>query len=57
MLEMDSMTLKTIINFWYSAKIKITTDNVQNLLKAARQYSLTDIEKFCFVFSEAKRIE
>lgn len=48
--NIDGPTLKAIVNFCYSGKIKITGDNIERLVSAASFMNLMLIEKKCEQF-------
>ena len=49
-LKMDPATLKLVVDYIYSAKIKITVDNVQNLVESSDLLLFDDLSAACDKF-------
>lgn len=48
--DINGGTLRILIDFCYSGKIKIDEGNIENILSAASRYEFVEIEKQCSVF-------
>lgn len=51
-VEIDSIILGILVDFCYSGEVKITSNNVEVLLRAASQYSFDEVRKLCMTFLE-----
>lgn len=51
-VDIDGVVLKTLVDFCYSGQIKITSNNAEDLLRAASRYSFIDIQKWCLPITE-----
>ncbi|KAM4051561.1 kelch-like protein 2 isoform 3-T3 [Anomaloglossus baeobatrachus] len=52
--EVDGWTLKLLVDYVYTAEIKVTEENVQVLLPAASLLQLLDVRKTCCEFLESQ---
>ncbi|XP_073462187.1 kelch-like protein 2 isoform X2 [Aquarana catesbeiana] len=52
--EVDGWTLKLLVDYVYTAEIKVTEENVQVLLPAASLLQLQDVRKTCCEFLESQ---
>ncbi|XP_069600288.1 kelch-like protein 2 isoform X2 [Ranitomeya imitator] len=52
--EVDGWTLKLLVDYVYTAEIKVTEENVQVLLPAASLLQLQDVRKTCCEFLETQ---
>ncbi|OCT96961.1 kelch-like protein 2 [Xenopus laevis] len=52
--EVDGWTLKMLVDYVYTAEIKVTEENVQVLLPAAGLLQLQDVKKTCCEFLESQ---
>ncbi|XP_040274564.1 kelch-like protein 2 isoform X2 [Bufo bufo] len=52
--EVDGWTLKLLVDYVYTAEIKVTEENVQVLLPAASLLQLQDVRKTCCEFLEGQ---
>ncbi|CAH2300559.1 kelch 2 isoform X1 [Pelobates cultripes] len=52
--EVDGWTLKLLVDYVYTAEIKVTEENVQVLLPAAGLLQLQDVKKTCCEFLESQ---
>ena len=51
--QFDGKIVKSLIDFMYSGKIDIDSDNVMNLIAVADFLQMEDVKQFCFEFLES----
>uniref|UniRef100_H3CPM2 Kelch-like family member 3 n=1 Tax=Tetraodon nigroviridis TaxID=99883 RepID=H3CPM2_TETNG len=52
--EVDGQTLRTLVDYIYTAEIEVTEDNVQVLLPAASLLQLADVRQVCCEFLQSQ---
>ena len=49
----DGAAVKSVIDFMYSGKVKITSENVMKLIAASDYLQVAEVKRFCFEFLES----
>ena len=49
----DGTAVKSVIDFMYSGEVKITSENVTELIAASDYLQVTEVKRFCFEFLES----
>ena len=51
--EVDGAAVKSVIDFMYSGEVKITSENVMELIAASDYLQVAEVKRFCFEFLES----
>ena len=49
----DGAAVKSVVDFMYSREVKITSENVMELIAASDYLQVTEVKRFCFEFLES----
>ena len=49
----DGAAVKSVIDFMYSGEVKITSENVMELIAASDYLQVDEVKRFCFEFLES----
>ena len=51
--EVDGAAVKSVVDFMYSGEVKITSENVMELIAASDYLQVAEVKRFCFEFLES----